>query len=122
MHLPLWRSSRNFVIEVGQVTQAGGYADQKSGSGISPFLPIPSDPAGLYLPFHIFLFTTRVPLLLTVALAYFLVLQWLPIGVFGKKAALWTILGVPGIWWIDLQIDGVKKGYASHYQARFVPC
>ena len=29
---------------------------------------------------------------------------------------MWTILGVPGIWWIDLQIDGVKKGYTSNYQ------
>lgn len=23
---------------------------------------------------------------------------------------LWSILAIPGIWWIDLQIDGVKKG------------
>jgi 1-acylglycerol-3-phosphate O-acyltransferase len=53
----------------------------------------------------------RVPLLLTVSLSYFLVLQWLPIGILAKKAALWVILGVPGIWWIDLQIDGVRKGY-----------
>ena len=50
-------------------------------------------------------------MLLTFALSYFIVLQWLPIGVLGKKAALWSILGIPGIWWIDLQIDGVKKGY-----------
>jgi hypothetical protein len=32
---------------------------------------------------------------------YFLILQWLPIGSLGKKAALWCILGVPSIWWID---------------------
>jgi hypothetical protein len=31
MHLPLWRSSRNFVIEVGPVTQASDYADQTQG-------------------------------------------------------------------------------------------
>ena len=37
-------------------------------------------------------------------------LQWLPIGSLGKKASLWLILGTPGVWWIDLQIDGVKKG------------
>jgi 1-acylglycerol-3-phosphate O-acyltransferase len=53
----------------------------------------------------------RVPLLLTVTLCYFLFLQWLPIGPLGRKAALWVILGAPGIWWVDLQIDGVKKGY-----------
>ena len=44
-------------------------------------------------------------------LAYFVVLQWLPIGSLGKKASLWCILGVPSIWWIDLQVDGVRKGY-----------
>jgi hypothetical protein len=26
---------------------------------------------------------------------------------------LWAILGIPGIWWIDLQIDGVKRGYVD---------
>lgn len=83
---------------------------QLAGSGIAPFLPIPAESAGLYLPFHAFLFVCRVPLLLVFALSYFLVLQWMPIGVLGRKASLWCILGIPGIWWIDLQIDGVKKG------------
>lgn len=54
----------------------------------------------------------RLPLLITAFVAYFCVLQWLPIGSLGKKASLWVMLGIPGIWWIDLQIDGVKKGYA----------
>ncbi|MCJ1364930.1 hypothetical protein MMC16_004047 [Acarospora aff. strigata] len=81
------------------------------GSGIAPFFPIPTQPSGIYLPLHIFLFLFRLPLLLTVTLSYFIVLQWLPIGSLGKKACLWSILGVPGVWWIDLQIDGVRKGY-----------
>lgn len=80
------------------------------GTGIAPFFPIPTTPSGVYLPFHIFLFCIRVPILLTVAFAYFAVLQWFPIGVLGKKAALWLILGTPGIWWVDLQIDGVRRG------------
>ncbi|EXJ87298.1 hypothetical protein A1O3_04257 [Capronia epimyces CBS 606.96] len=80
------------------------------GSGIAPFLPIPTEPAGIQLPFHIFLFVCRVPLLLVFALSYFLVLQWMPIGVLGRKASLWCILGLPGIWWVDLRIDGVKRG------------
>lgn len=63
------------------------------------------------MPFHVFLFFVRLPILITVILGYFLILQWLPIGSLGKKASLWLILGVPGVWWIDLQIDGVKKGY-----------
>ncbi|KIX07912.1 uncharacterized protein Z518_02566 [Rhinocladiella mackenziei CBS 650.93] len=81
-----------------------------AGSGIAPFLPIPTESAGLRLPFHFFLFICRVPLMLVFALSYFLILQWMPIGVLGRKASLWCILGIPGIWWIDLQIDGVKKG------------
>ncbi|KAJ6114009.1 hypothetical protein N7523_007326 [Penicillium sp. IBT 18751x] len=89
------------------------------GSGIAPFLPIPSEPLGLQAPLRIFLFCFRLPLFLFVTLAYFLLLQWLPIGSLGKKAALWCILGVPSIWWIDLQVDGVRKGSLSkHQQAR----
>lgn len=45
--------------------------------------------------------------------SYFAILQWLPIGSLGKKASLWCILGVPSIWWIDLQVDGVRKGYGT---------
>ena len=82
-----------------------------SGSGIAPFFPIPTRAAGIYLPIYILLFCIRLPILATVFFSYFVFLQWLPIGSLGKKASLWSILGVPGIWWIDLQIDGVKKGY-----------
>ena len=83
------------------------------GSGIAPFLPIRAQPSGIYLPFHAFLFFCRVPLLFASSLFYFLILQWLPLGPLFKKAALWLIIGIPGIWWIDLQIDGVRKGYVS---------
>ena len=82
----------------------------RAGSGIAPFLPIPREPSGVYLPFHHFLFAIRVPILLSLSLTYFLFLQWMPIGPLGKKASLWCILGAPGIWWVDLQIDGVRKG------------
>lgn len=27
-----------------------------------------------------------------------------------RKANLWCIIGIPGIWWIDLQVDGVRRG------------
>lgn len=81
------------------------------GSGIAPFFPIQTQSSGIYLPFHLFLFLIRLPILVTVTLSYFVILQWLPIGSLGKKASLWLILGTPGVWWIDLQIDGVRKGY-----------
>jgi len=50
--------------------------------------------------------------------AYFLVLHWLPIGSLFRKAMLWLILGIPGIWWVDLQIDGVRRGSLAHNLAR----
>lgn len=81
-----------------------------TGSGIAPFFPVQTQNSGLYLPVHCFLFLLRLPVLITFTFTYFMVLQWLPIGSLGKKASLWAILGVPSIWWIDLQIDGVKKG------------
>ncbi|KAJ5083884.1 hypothetical protein NUU61_008463 [Penicillium alfredii] len=91
------------------------------GSGIAPFLPIPSEPLGLQAPLRIFLFFFRLPLFIFVTLGYFIVLQWLPIGSLGKKAALWCILGVPSIWWIDLQVDGVRKGSLSKQQQARLP-
>ncbi|KZF21656.1 hypothetical protein L228DRAFT_157045 [Xylona heveae TC161] len=88
------------------------------GSGIAPFFPVSTQPAGIKLPFHIFLFVIRLPLLITAILTYFLILRWLPIGSAGKKASLWSILAIPGIWWIDLQIDGVRKGSLAKQAAR----
>ena len=86
------------------------WPNAKPGSSVAPFLPIPREPSGLYLPLHITLFIIRVPLVLALTLAYCLIFYWMPVGSFLKKASLWSILGVPGIWWIDIQIDGVKRG------------
>ena len=120
----VWRSSRNIEIEVSVTVRLCDWLAKNSmladvisqsayisiGSGIAPFFPIPTQPSGLYLPFHLFLFCFRLPILITAALAYLCVLQWLPVSSLGKKACLWSILGTPGIWWYDLKIDGVKKG------------
>jgi 1-acyl-sn-glycerol-3-phosphate acyltransferase len=92
-----------------------------TGSGIAPFFPVTSQPAGIYLPVHIFLFVLKLPIFITVATTYFVFLQWLPLGSLAKKAMLWMILGIPGIWWIDLQIDGVKKGSLARGNAQRVP-
>jgi len=94
----------------------GQYRDK--GSGIAPFFPISTERSGLYLPFHVFLFFIRVPLLIAVTVTYFLLFSWLPVNSLVKKAALWTILGIPGIWWVDLQIDGVKRGSLAKHQNR----
>ncbi|KAG0647444.1 Vacuolar sorting-associated 66 [Hyphodiscus hymeniophilus] len=91
------------------------------GSGIAPFFPVSSEPAGLYLPVCIFLFLFKLPFFITVSVTYFLFLQWFPLGSLVKKAILWMILGIPGIWWIVLQIDGVKKGSLAKKHEGRVP-
>jgi len=87
------------------------------GSGIAPFFPVPRESSGVYLPMHIFLFICRVPLLVAMCITYF-ILSCLPVGSLVQKAALWIILGIPGIWWIDLQIDGVKRGSLARHRNR----
>ncbi|KAF2400977.1 hypothetical protein EJ06DRAFT_493571 [Trichodelitschia bisporula] len=88
------------------------------GSGIAPFFPVPAQPSGVYLPIHIFLFICRVPLLIVVSVTYTVLCSWLPVGSLVKKAGLWILLGVPGVWWIDLQIDGVKRGSLAKHRNR----
>ncbi|KXH31511.1 acyltransferase [Colletotrichum nymphaeae SA-01] len=82
------------------------------GSGISPFIPVKTALSPLSSIFHTFLFFIRLPLFLTYAATYFLFLQhlcpFLPIAV--RKVLLWGMMGIPGIWWVDLQLDGVRRG------------
>jgi hypothetical protein len=52
----------------------------------------------------------RAPFVVAFSLLYFLVLEWVPIGRRLKYGVLWLMLGIPGVWWVDLQVDGVKRG------------
>lgn len=88
------------------------------GSGIAPFFLVNSPVSAIWMPVYIFLFILRLPFFVTVTLTYFVFLQWIPLGSLAKKAMLWMILGVPGIWWIDLQIDGVKKGSLAGHASK----
>lgn len=80
------------------------------GSGIAPFLPHTTPTSTIALPWHLFLFVFKLPFFAALTVSYFLLLQFLPLGILFRKAILWAILGLPGIWWIDLQVDGVKRG------------
>ncbi|KAI1181179.1 hypothetical protein F4777DRAFT_5236 [Nemania sp. FL0916] len=84
------------------------------GSGISPFLPIGTQGSPVAKMLGMWLFLLRLPLVLAYCAAYFLVLDHLPLPPLVRKLQLWTMLGIPGIWWVDLQLDGVKRG--SLYQ------
>jgi hypothetical protein len=44
---------------------------------------------------------------------YFGVLDLLPVGHTIRYAVLWLLLAVTGVWWVDLQVDGVKRGYVA---------
>jgi 1-acylglycerol-3-phosphate O-acyltransferase len=85
-----------------------------TGTAIAPFLPVLTPPASaLWAPVHVTLFLLRLPVVIFLSIFYFLVLEWLPVGNVIKKGVLWAILAVPGVWWVDLQVDGVKRGYVT---------
>lgn len=87
----------------------GQYRDK--GSGIAPFFPIsPPATSVLLLPWNAFLFFLRIPFLVFAWFVWLAFTQWTPPGTLLRKANLWCIIGIPGIWWIDLQVDGVRRG------------
>ncbi|KAI5865388.1 hypothetical protein GGS23DRAFT_424829 [Durotheca rogersii] len=92
------------------------------GTGISPFLPsttpASSIPSSLL---HVALFLVRLPLFVSYSVFYFVVLDHLPVPQFVRKLLLWSLLGIPGIWWVDLQLDGVKRGSLSQQPASRFP-
>ncbi|EGR46307.1 uncharacterized protein TRIREDRAFT_80310 [Trichoderma reesei QM6a] len=90
-------------------------------TGIAPFLPVSSTSSPLSTLTHALLFLVRLPIFLTYALGYFLLFHPLPLPVFARKIALWGLMAIPGIWWIDLQLDGVKRGTLSEQPRERVP-
>ncbi|KAK3326237.1 hypothetical protein B0H66DRAFT_573778 [Apodospora peruviana] len=92
------------------------------GSGVSPFLPISTPAASmLWSAVHASVFFLRLPFFLSFAGLYFLFLHHLPLPVAARKLLFWGIMAIPGIWWVDLQIDGVKRGSLSSQPADRVP-
>ncbi|SPQ21316.1 f19ae6cc-9fe1-468f-811c-82ebdd7d3647 [Thermothielavioides terrestris] len=91
------------------------------GSGISPFLPVTTPSSLPATAFHAVLFLLRLPFFLCLTTAYFLVLQHLPLPAVARKLLLWLQLAIPGVWWVDLQLDGVKRGSLSQQPRSRVP-
>jgi len=88
--------------------------NQNLGTAIAPFLPIPTPPTSpLWTPVHVLLFLIRAPCILVLSVFHFLILEILPVGELVKKCVLWVLLVIPGVWWVDLQVDGVKRGYVA---------
>ncbi|KAK4127992.1 hypothetical protein N657DRAFT_688153 [Parathielavia appendiculata] len=92
------------------------------GSGISPFLPVTTPSSLLGTLFHAVVFVLRLPFFLTFAAAYFLLLQHLSfLPLVARKLFLWFLLTIPLVWWVDLQLDGVKRGALSQQPRSRVP-
>ncbi|KAI2643589.1 hypothetical protein GGS21DRAFT_25130 [Xylaria nigripes] len=91
------------------------------GSGISPFLPIMSPVSIPAKIIGIILFMLRLPVFVSYCIVYFLVLDSLPLPQFMRKLLLWAMLSIPGIWWVDLQLDGVRRGSLSRQPESRLP-
>ncbi|KAF2973310.1 hypothetical protein GQX73_g313 [Xylaria multiplex] len=91
------------------------------GSGISPFLPTTQPTSVTAKIIGAWIFIIRLPLLVAYCTLYFLVLDHLPIPPVLRKLLLWAMMAIPGIWWIDLQLDGVKRGSLSQQPASRFP-
>ncbi|KAK5699107.1 Lysophosphatidic acid:oleoyl-CoA acyltransferase 1 [Elasticomyces elasticus] len=90
----------------------GQYRDK--GSGIAPFFPIaPPTISPLLLPWQLFLACVRIPILTFAWLVWLCLIKHLPAGSLLRKANQWCLLGIPGVWWIDLQVDNVRRGSLS---------
>ncbi|KAJ4329126.1 Lysophosphatidic acid:oleoyl-CoA acyltransferase 1 [Fusarium piperis] len=79
-------------------------------TGIAPFLPVSTPLSAVATLTHGALFLFRLPFFLFFFLGYFLIFHFLPLPVIFRKVALWGLMAIPGIWWVDLQLDGVKRG------------
>lgn len=91
------------------------------GSGVSPFLPHVTPVSAIARLWHLLVFSFRLPIFVFYAGCYFLLLTHLPLPVVFRKLLLWGMLGIPGIWWVDLQLDGVKRGHLHEQPAGRVP-
>ncbi|KAI1658861.1 hypothetical protein F4813DRAFT_31715 [Daldinia decipiens] len=94
------------------------------GSGISPFIPSSTPSSTLSSLLHTALFLFRLPLFLSYSALFFVFLDNLPsflVPQIIRKLLLWTFLGIPGIWWVDLQLDGVKRGSLSQQPSSRFP-
>ncbi|KAI1825634.1 hypothetical protein F4861DRAFT_537882 [Xylaria intraflava] len=90
------------------------------GSGVAPFLPTLIPISTTTKLIGICLFVLRLPLFATYCALYFIILDHLPLPQFMRKILLWTMLGIPNIWWVDLQLDGVRRGALSRQpESRF---
>jgi len=84
-------------------------------------MPVSTPSTPLLTLAHIALFSFRLPFFLFFTILYFTTLHHLPLPLALRKLLLWGLMSIPGIWWIDLQLDGVKRGALSSAPRSRVP-
>lgn len=84
-------------------------------------MPVTTPSSILATAFHAVLFHLRLPFFLCYAALYFLLLQHIPLPAVARKLLLWILLAIPGVWWVDLRLDGVKPGSLSQQPPSRVP-
>lgn len=84
-------------------------------------MPVTSPSSLIATVGHAVLFIVRLPFFLAYAAVFFVVLHNLPLPAFARKISIWLLLAIPGLWWVDLQLDGVRRGSLSQQPASRVP-
>ncbi|KKA28215.1 hypothetical protein TD95_003320 [Thielaviopsis punctulata] len=87
-------------------------------TGVSPFMPVKSQTSPLGTLFHPVIFLIRLPIFLAYSAVYFLLIDFLPLPSFLRKAFLWTLLFIPGVFWADVHFEGVRRGALSAHPHR----
>ncbi|EGY18645.1 uncharacterized protein VDAG_09171 [Verticillium dahliae VdLs.17] len=107
-------------MDVMPVLVSKNIIEQTMFSALS-LLPVHIFPSVVSLFFKTLLVVSRLPLFFIAISAYGTLLQWLPDGSVGKKLALLTLMGIFGIWWTDLQINGVRRGSLAQQPSLRLP-
>jgi hypothetical protein len=84
-------------------------------------MPVANPSSIIGICFHTIFFPIHLSLFVTYAAFYFLLFRHLPLPAAVRKLLLWCLMGVSGMWWADLQLDGVKRGSLSQQPRSRVP-
>lgn len=81
------------------------------GTSIAPFFPTSPPQDGIaWLLIKVPLFLIRLPAIFFLSIFQFFILEYLPISSSIKNGATMPLLFIAGVLWVDLQVDGVKRG------------
>lgn len=84
------------------------------GTSIAPFFPpAPAQDGLIWSLFKVPLFFVRLPAVFFLSIFHFCIVEYLPVGASVVNGVIMTLLCIAGVLWVDLQVDGVKRGSLS---------